>query len=442
MMIAEIQIVTERSEILVRKIYRKEALTYDARAIFGKKQQDVRGGRVSPHFEEDGIHFYYIHRGSLYFLASCARDTPTIAVTEFLSRLYSIVKDLCGVVTEASVRANFLPIFEVLCDAMDNGYIQIARTERLRPFIQSEPVSMGIRPSTQEEIASRIFGIDRRVASASTAHKPAVGSAVDERGLYVDVVENLTIVTNSQGEVSHFKVEGTMVIQNQLQGHPFLKIGVNEDLQICKPGEQRVYGKSAQLDHCKFHPGIDTSEFEAKRILKIAPTIGEFSAMTYSVDGSSLIVPVLVRVSVQDIENSRDNSVTIQVSPNFPHSAEAVHVCVALPVPASVSSISQHAVGPSESLTFRDRDKTVLWTIRNLGHAQESTAHIRLISHNSKSVPKTDIGPATVEFEINRLTLSGLHLRFLKIFDGNQLWPAKRFVRYVTASDSYTVKVP
>lgn len=441
-MIAEIVIISERSETLGRKIYRKEALKYDAIAIFGKKLQDIRGGKVTPHFEEDGVHFYYIHRGSLFFLATSASDVTTVAVIEFLSRVYSMTKDLCGVVTEESVRANFLPVFEMLCDAMDNGYPQVASTEGMKTFLQSETVSVGVPPSTQEEIASRIFGIDKRVASASAAQKPVVGSSVDERGLYMDIVENLSIVTNSQGEVSHLKVKGTMSIQSYLPGSPVLKVALNEDLQICQPGQEKVYGKSAQLEHCKFHPDVDTSEFEAKRVLKITPSIGEFSAMTYSVDESSLILPLVVCISVQDIKNSGDKSVTIHVKPNFPHTAEAVKIHITLPVPESVSSISQHASGPSESLTFSDDRKLVKWTIRNLANAQESIAYIRLISHNSKTLPKTDIGPAAVEFEINRLTLSGLQLKYLKVYDGNQLWPAKRFVRYLTASDSYTVRIP
>ncbi|KAL8565684.1 hypothetical protein ACOMHN_056183 [Nucella lapillus] len=421
---------------------RKEALTYDALAIFVKKLGDIRRGKVTPHFVEDGVHFYYIHRGSLFFLATSTSDVTPVAVTEFLSRLYSMTKDLCGVVTEESVRANFIPVFEMLCDAMDNGYPQVASTEGMKNFIQSEPVCVGVPPSTQEEIASRIFGIDKRTASVSAAQRPVIGSSVEERGLYVDVVENLSIVTNSQGEVSHVKAQGTMSIQNYLPGRPVLRIALNEDLHICQPGQQKVYGRSAQLERCKFHPDVDLAEFEAKRCLKITPPIGEFSAMTYSVDESSLIMPLMVRISLQDLKNSRDTSVTIHVKPNFPHSAEAVLVNIALPVPDAVTSISQHALGPSESLTFRDDRKIVVWTIRNLNSAQESTAHIRLITHHSKSVPRMDIGPATVEFEINRLTLSGLHLRNVKIYDGNKLSQASRFVRFVTASDSYTVKIP
>ena len=36
--------------------------------------------------EVDGVHFYYIRRGNLYFLATTSGDLSTIAVTEFLSR--------------------------------------------------------------------------------------------------------------------------------------------------------------------------------------------------------------------------------------------------------------------------------------------------------------------------------------------------------------------
>ena len=42
-----------------------------------------------------------------------------------------------------------------------------------------------------------------------------------------------------QGEVDRLKVEGTMNVKNLLQCHARLRIAVNEDLQICRPGEVR-----------------------------------------------------------------------------------------------------------------------------------------------------------------------------------------------------------
>ena len=42
-----------------------------------------------------------------------------------------------------------------------------------------------------------------------------------------------------QGEIDRLKVEGTMNVKNLLQCDATLRIAVNEDLQICRPGEVR-----------------------------------------------------------------------------------------------------------------------------------------------------------------------------------------------------------
>ena len=64
----------------------------------------------------------------------------------------------------------------------------------------------------------------------------------------------------------------------------------------------------------------------------------------------------------------------------------------------------------------------------------------QLISHGAQIVTKKDIGPAMAEFEIANLTMSGLKLRYVKVYEGNQSCVCKRFIRCITVSDSYTLK--
>ncbi|XP_070179890.1 AP-4 complex subunit mu-1-like isoform X2 [Littorina saxatilis] len=377
MLIAEIMIVSDRSEVLVRKIYRDEAKAYNAKHIFSSRVGDINKGLVPPYFAEDGVHLYFIQRGRLYFVASSTSKASQIAATEFLSRLYYMAKDLCGTVTEESVRANQVPLFEMLHEAMDGGHVQIVSTEKLRPFIQSTPVAVQRTPSTPEEVASRMFGIERTSPVAASG-RSAIRSAGDQKALYVDVVENLTAVTDSEGGVVHVKVEGTVNVNNFLQGHPTLKIAVNEDLQICRPGEVRAFGRSAQFDRCTFHQSVDTGEFDQNRILKIVPPDGQFSAMAYSVEGSSVSLPVRVLVSFAEIENTRDVSVKLRVSLNVPWSSKLVKLHIVLPLPASVSSVSQRVKGLSESLDFNKQTQRVEWIIRNMSNAEESIAQLRV----------------------------------------------------------------
>ena len=64
-------------------------------------------------------------------------------------------------------------------------------------------------------------------------------NAEDEPISGTDRSKLLLLIYMFQGAINHLKVEGVMIVKNFLQGHPMLKIAVNEDLQICKPGDIR-----------------------------------------------------------------------------------------------------------------------------------------------------------------------------------------------------------
>lgn len=442
-MIAELFVATYRASVLLRKLYRNEALDFNSTEVFSKKIQSITSGHIPPYFVENGVHYYYIRRNSLFFVATCKEEMCAVAAVEFLSRLYHMMKDFCGVVTEESVRANTLLLHEVLCDAMDLGYVQIASTEKLKPYVTSDPVIVERRQTGQEDIAARLFGIENRMAPVTASHKPAVRTSVDEakkNEIFVDIVERLTAVTDAKGVVSRLEVQGTVNVKNFLLGHPKVKIALNEDLQINTAGQVKGYGSSASFDRCTFHQCVDLTDFDSGRILNVTPPPGEFAAVTYSVNGSGLTLPVRVLIFISDIPNSRDVDVTIRVRCAVPASCNAAYVIVTLPVPSLVSSISQHVVGLSHEVKFKAGEQKVVWSIRKLPGGDESVAQLRLINHTSQSITKADIGPANVDFEVSKHTVSGLQIRYLRVFEHEHSYVPHRWIRYVTVADSFTVK--
>jgi AP-4 complex subunit mu-1 len=57
---------------------------------------------------------------------------------ELLNRLAKVFKDYCGVLTEESIRRNFILIYELLDETMDFGYPQITSTEALKSCVHNE----------------------------------------------------------------------------------------------------------------------------------------------------------------------------------------------------------------------------------------------------------------------------------------------------------------
>jgi AP-4 complex subunit mu-1 len=54
-------------------------------------------------------------------------------------------KDCCGVLTEESIRKNFILIYELLDEMLDFGYPQITSTEMLKNCVHNEPIVVASR---------------------------------------------------------------------------------------------------------------------------------------------------------------------------------------------------------------------------------------------------------------------------------------------------------
>lgn len=56
------------------------------------------------------------------------------------------------------------------------------------------------------------------------------------------------------------------------------------------------------------------------------------------------------------------------------------------------------------------------------------------------SASMLEVGPFALSFELPKLTVTGLQIRFLRL-SPIQPGPSQRWVRYTTTSDSYTIRV-
>ncbi|OWF43363.1 AP-4 complex subunit mu-1-like [Mizuhopecten yessoensis] len=445
-MISDIFIVSCHNTVLAAKSYRFDC-EGTSKDVFVQKLREVRSSQLPPHFKENGTTFYYVKRNSMYFVATSQADVSPIFVIEILSRIYQTCKDFCGVVNEESIRVNSLLVFEVLDEILDYGYVQLATTEKLRPYIQSDPVIIKSTREPTSDLGSRMFGIEMKVTPGSASSKPLVSSSADsehkKNEVFVDVIERLTAVINSDGTVSRLEANGSINMKNFLSDSPEIKIGLNEDLAI-KAGALKAYGDQVQLDHCSFHQKVKLEEFEKSRVLKIQPSVGELSLMTYSVSGEGALSPPF-RISpfVDNTDSSQDMLLTVRLKSESPVNTQAVNVCVRIPVPHNTTSVSQHLDGPGQMAELRQKidNKNIIWKIKKLPGQTEVMARFRVINQGNGKLNKQELGPMVVEFEISKYTCSGLKVRFLHIPVQDPNNTPHRWVRCMTVSDSYLVKI-
>ncbi|KAK3597402.1 hypothetical protein CHS0354_040132 [Potamilus streckersoni] len=421
-MIAEILVLSEQMITLIRKVYRGGYEVRSAADHFKEKIRQSKPASLQPHFSEKGVYFYYIRRHGLYFVAVTHQEVSPVLVIESLCRFYHICKDFCGMVNEDSIKANLLLIYELLDELLCFGYVQLASTEKLRPYIQSEPVLVNVDRTPAAELSSRVFGIETRVAPGSAANKPVVQSSLDgefgKNEVFVDIVERMVATVNADGIVSRMEVNGTIKMKNFIAGNPHIKLAVNEDLLITSDLNSKGYGNNVQLDKCSFHPSVKQGDFHKSRLLSIYPPVGEFSVMTYSVTGDfSLSQPFTLRCFVGNSEGNRDLLLTLRLKSEIPSQCHAVNVKVTVPVPENIRSISQQMNSDTQSAEYRQEARQIIWNIARFPGKTEMTAQFRLINSGPGALNIHEVGPAALEFEISGYLSSGMKIRYLRVYD-------------------------
>lgn len=123
------------------------------------KQQDA-----PPVFNIDHVNYLYVKKSGLYFVATTKYNVSPSFVIELTQRICNVFKDYCGVLTEESIRKNFILLYELLDEMVvggcsscilevvlrlqavqDNGYPQWVSSESLKSYIFNEPIEVADR---------------------------------------------------------------------------------------------------------------------------------------------------------------------------------------------------------------------------------------------------------------------------------------------------------
>uniref|UniRef100_A0AAY4BQN5 AP-4 complex subunit mu-1 n=1 Tax=Denticeps clupeoides TaxID=299321 RepID=A0AAY4BQN5_9TELE len=391
-----------------------------------------------------GMHFVHVKQGGLYWAASTKSNPSPFTVIEFLNRLAALTKDYCGSLSEKSVRMNFALIYELLDEMVDYGYIQTTSTDMLKNFIQTE--TMSSKPFSLFELGNvGLFGAETqqsKVAPSAATSRPLMFTRGDQGGneIFVDVIERLSVIIGSNGVVMKADIEGEIRVKCYLPGCSEMRIGLNEELSIGK-SQLRGYGMAVRMDECSFHQAVKLDEFDAYRILKICPSQGEQTVMQYQLcDDLPCAPPFRLFPTVErDIGNRYEVEEMVTYS-NYCHFCVALNVSVTLPIPKGSVSLSQELSSPDQSAELQSKNKALQWDIPRFPGGAQLSALFKLEVPGLSSASLQEVGPVSLCFELPKHTCTGLQVRFLRLTP-TQPGSSQRWVRYVTHSDSYTIRI-
>jgi len=442
-MISQFYILSPRGDSIIFRDFRFDLPKSTVEIFFRNvKFWDGKQQEAPPVFNLDGINYMYIRKNGLYFVFTNKYNISPAFAVELLTRLTKLFKDYCGILSEESIRTNFVLLYELLDEILDFGYVQGTSTELLKAYVFNEPVVVQKPKST-----IKIPELNPKTTPSTAVDKPISfkASKGKKNEIFVDIYERINVTFNSNGYVLNSSIDGTIQMKSYLAGNPALKLALNEELVVGKKAAAGgavgpLYG-AVEIDDCNFHECVKLDDFETNRIISFTPPDGEFVLMNYRITGDFRtpfrIFPFFELSSPYKVE------LVIKVRADIPEGNYGGNVVVSIPMPKSTSSVvAQIAPGAAGQTSEYDaKERKVLWSIKKFAGNTEQTLRckVTLSSAHTASVRK-EIGPISMQFEIPMYNPSNLQVRYLRIIE-NKNYNPYRWVRYVTRSSSYVCRL-
>ena len=439
--------------------------------IFWRKVQSVEKGECPPTFDVNGISFIHVYKKGLYLVFTTKFNVSPVFALELLAKFASVFKDYTGNLSEMSLRANFVLVYEILDELLDYGWVQSTSSDHLRSHVVTAPSSSSSQSSSSSSsqsgstpgggIKSALAKLKARAkrgilvessggrrgavtTSSASAEKPismeARVSGEDE--VFVDLLERLIVVFGKDGSVVRSQIDGSVQVKAFVSGSPQMILALNADLNVGSAGEE--YG--IVVDDISFHESVNLDEFDAARIVAFTLSAGESTLMSYRLK-SEFRIPFRVFVFLEEASPSSFD-VVLKIRADFPDSTFGKDVAISVPLPPTTYNatldLPQGTGVGGQSYSYSKDAHTLTWLVPKFRGGSEHHARIRVHLEGPEEYASwsSAVGPASLSFEIPMHSLSGVSIQSLRIVDpGNRGYKPARWVRYVSHSDSYICRV-
>ncbi|KAM3331802.1 hypothetical protein ACQJBY_027608 [Aegilops geniculata] len=374
-------------------------------------------------------------------------DVTAVQAERFFTKLLDkeVFKHYFEELEEESLRDNFVVVYELLDEMMDFGYPQYTEAKILSEFIKTDAYKM--------EVSQR-----PPMAVTNAVSWRSEGIRYKKNEVFLDVVESVNILVNSNGQIVRSDVVGALKMRTYLSlpelnvilfigfyhndhktnygrgielGMPECKLGLNDKVLLEAQG-RATKGKAIDLDDIKFHQCVRLARFENDRTISFIPPDGSFDLMTYRLNTQ---VKPLIWVEAQVEKHSRSRiELTIKARSQFKERSTATNVEIEVPVPSDATNPNiRTSMGSAAYAPERD---AMVWKVKSFPGGKEymCRAEFSLPSISAEEAVPEKKAPIRVKFEIPYFTVSGIQVRYLKIIEksGYQALP---WVRYITMAE-------
>lgn len=359
-----------------------------------------------------------IYRNQLYFIAVVMTEVPPLFVIEFLHRIVNTFEDYFSECNESSIKDNYVIVYELLDEMLDNGFPLATESNVLKELIR--PPNL-LRTIT-DTVTGKSTNMSDTLPTGQLSNVPwrRTGVKYTNNEAYFDVIEEIDVIIDKSGSTVFAEIQGYIDCLIKLSGMPDLTLSfVNPRL----------------LDDVSFHPCIRFKRWESERILSFVPPDGNFRLISYHIGSQNMVaIPIYLRHNISIREGS-GGRLDITVGPKQTMGKTVENVVLEVPFPKSVLNVT---LTPTQGkCSFDPVTKVMTWDVGKIDPSKLPNIKGNINLQTGSSPP--DANPTiTVQFSISQMAVSGIKVNRLDMY-GEKYKPFKG-VKYVTKAGKFQVR--
>lgn len=369
-------------------------------------------------------HFFLIsvQRSGVNLVAACKKDCPPLFVIEFLHRMVETFDDYFTECTESVIKENYVVVYELLDEMLDNGFPLATESNILKELIKP--------PNILRTIANTVTGKSNVSSTLPSGQLSAIpwrrsGVKYTNNEAYFDVIEEVDAIIDNRGTTVFAEIQGYVDCCIKLSGMPDLTLSfVNPRL----------------FDDVSFHPCVRFKRWEAEKILSFIPPDGNFRLMSYHVSSQSVVaIPIYLRHSWV-VKPGQPGKLDMTVGPKTTLGRVLDNVKLEMVLPKCVMNCA--LIVNQGKYTFDSVTKVLQWDVGRIdvGKLPNIRGTMTTSGGGGGGQAEAAVNPTVnVQFVISQLAVSGLKVNRLDMY-GEKYKPFKG-VKYLTKGGRFQVRM-
>eukprot|EP01102_Stenamoeba_stenopodia_P008024 TRINITY_DN2275_c0_g1_i1.p1 TRINITY_DN2275_c0_g1~~TRINITY_DN2275_c0_g1_i1.p1 ORF type:complete len:418 (+),score=72.55 TRINITY_DN2275_c0_g1_i1:178-1431(+) len=415
-MIQSLFILNSRGDVIIEKHWRGVAPRTICDQFWEEVSKASTPEETLPVIPTSKGYLVHIQTNGLFLLSLVQAEVAPLLVIDFLYRIVSIFKDYFREVSEDSLKENFVVLYQLLDEMMDNGH----------PFTTEPNVLKEMIAPTDfvGDLVNEITGaqaVSTQIPDGTMTNIPwrPTRPKYSTNEIYFDIIEEIDCTIDANGMIVNSEITGHIDVSCRLSGMPDMTLTFNNP---------RIF------DDCSFHPCVRYLRFEQSRVISFVPPDGNFELMRYRVS-HQIQPPIYCKPQITFGEGGGRVSVMVGAKNTMGKTLENV----AVTIPFSKAVASSNLTANIGTVQFNDLTKVCKWTV---GKIEKDLVKTPMLQGSVALAPGQGVPEAApiclVDFKVTMFSASGIRVDSLTLHNEN--YKPYKGVRTITKAGKFQVR--